>query len=410
MVIDLNRPDDWPLEHRCREFVELARTAGAEAVDVVVQRRRQPDPVYLIGRGKVADLAERVRRTAADLVIVEHDLSPGQARHLEDALEVGVLDRTQLILDIFAQRARTREGQLQVELAQLRYLLPRLAGKGTQLSRLGGGIGTRGPGETKLETDRRRMRRRIRDLVHELEEVRRHRRVLRRGRSRGPRPVIALVGYTNAGKSSMLQALTGSEARAEDRLFATLDPLSRLLILPGGTEAILIDTVGFIHNLPPQLVAAFSATLEEVVEADLLLHVVDASHPLAAEMADTVTGILRRLGAGDKPVVIALNKSDLVSQPPALPRMEAEAVVPTSAVTGQGLDALRAALAEVLNRQRRRLCLRIPYDRMEVLDLIHRSGQVTRTRYLESGIEVEAEVDPAAAGRIEARLDPTVSP
>ena len=404
VIVDFQRPGDWPLEYRCLELQELVRTAGAEAVGVVTQRRSRPDPAYFIGRGKLEEVAAQVAEAGADLVIFDHDLSPAQARNLEKALNTGVLDRTQLILDIFAQRARTREGKLQVELAQLRYLLPRLTGRGTELSRLGGGIGTRGPGETKLETDRRQVRRRIGELVQELEEVRRHRRVQRGRRGRSRVPVVALVGYTNAGKSTMLRALTGAETLVEDRLFATLDPLTRRLDLPGGTRALLTDTVGFIHNLPHQLVAAFSATLEEVVEADLLLHVVDASHPLAPEMVETVSKVLRDLGAGDKPVIIALNKADRIDGPPPLPDAAAEAVVVTSALTGEGLDALRQALEAALTRQRRRVRFSIPYDRLEVLDLIHRSGRVESARYAASGIEVVAELDPAAVGRVRARL------
>lgn len=403
--MDFQRPGDWPLEYRVEELKELARTAGAEAVGVVTQRRRRPDPAIFVGKGKLDELAALVGEAGADLVIFDHDLAPAQARNLEKVLEAGVLDRTQLILDIFAQRARTREGKVQVELAQLRYLLPRLTGRGTALSRLGGGIGTRGPGETKLETDRRRVRQRIRDLVQELEDIRRRRRVQRGRREQREIPVVALVGYTNAGKSTMLRALTGADTLVEDRLFATLDPLTRRLDLPGGTQALLTDTVGFIHDLPHQLVAAFSATLEEVVEADLLLHVVDASHPLAPEMVDTVMGVLSDLGAGDKPMVMALNKCDRLSQPaPPVPTAGAEAVVLTSAVTGRGLDQLVRAVEESLGRRRRRVQFWIPYDRLEVLDLIHRSGRVESTRYVDSGIEVVAELDGAAAGRIRARL------
>lgn len=302
--------DAWQIEDDLDELTQLARTAGATVCGRMTQARLQPDPRQYFGSGKVQELALLVQELGANMVIVNNDLSPNQQRNLEDIVGVKVLDRTELILDIFAQRANTKEGKLQVELAQLKYLYPRLIGKGLSLSRLGGGIGTRGPGETKLEVDRRRIRDRINLLERETERIRSYRDTQRRKRIFESLPVVALTGYTNSGKSTLLNALTKSEALVEDKLFATLDPATRRTVLPDNSPVLLTDTVGFIKKLPPDLVNAFGATLEEVTLADVILHVVDASHPGVMEHISSVHDILSELKAIDKPMITVLNKSD----------------------------------------------------------------------------------------------------
>ncbi|MBO8142663.1 MAG: GTPase HflX [Firmicutes bacterium] len=335
------------LDEDLDELAELVQSAGGSVAGRVVQRRARPVAATYIGKGKAAEVRDLVWETGADLVVVDDELSPAQARNLENLVEARVVDRTQLILDIFAQRARTKEGKLQVELAQLNYQLPRLAGAGTHLSRLGGGIGTRGPGETKLETDRRRIRRRIAEVRAELEDVRRTRAIQRAGRRRAGMPVVALVGYTNAGKSTLMNALTKAGVAAEDRLFATLDPTIRRVELTPGSEVLLADTVGFVRKLPHQLVAAFRATLEEVQEADVLLHVVDAAQAGADLRIEAVKGVLDELGVLGKPMVTAFNKLDKADDPDAV-RAWAAAVprgVAISARSGAGLKQLREVLA-----------------------------------------------------------------
>jgi len=385
------------------ELNRLARTAGAEVAGTVLQKRPRPDPAHFVGRGKAEELAALCSAAGAGLLIFDQDLSPAQARNLENVTGVRVLDRTQIILDIFARRARTREGKLQVELAQLNYVLPRLTGRGTELSRLGGGIGTRGPGETKLETDRRRIRQRIADLQREIAEVRRHRQLLRRARKVAPVPLVALVGYTNAGKSSLLNALTGAVVSVEDRLFATLDPTSRQLRLPTNEVVVLTDTVGFIRHLPHHLVAAFRATLEEVVEADLLLHVVDLSHPAHQAHITAVDGVLEELGAGGKPRLMVFNKTDLV-EPGELDLLGRNDVA-VSALTGAGLDTLRAAVADALSTWRTRERFLIPYSRTQLVALAYEHGRVLAEHHREDGVEIEVELPVAWARRIAARLE-----
>jgi GTP-binding protein HflX len=304
---------DPDADERFEELRELARTAGVEVVAEVRQSRPQPDPRYLIGQGKIQDLVVRAWQQGASLVIFDRDLSAGQVRHITDLVEERIVDRTQLILDIFAQHARTREGRLQVELAQLRYLLPRLVGKGESMSRLAGGIGGRGPGENKLEVDRRRVRERIRALERSLEDVARRRATQRAQRAREGLPILSIVGYTNAGKSTLLNALTHSEVLAEDKLFATLDPTSRRLRFPREREVLITDTVGFIRDLPPDLVAGFRATLEEINDADVLLHVADISSPALEAHLESVRGTLEALELDDKPQVLVLNKADRLS-------------------------------------------------------------------------------------------------
>jgi len=309
----------WSSQSSLEELAQLTLTAGANVVGRSIQRLERPTSAHYVGRGKVQELASLRHRLDYSTVIFDDELSPSQQRNLEDALEVKVLDRTALILDIFAQHARTREGALQVELAQHEYLLPRLAGQWTHLERLEGAIGTRGPGETQLETDRRLIRRRIQHLKQQIEEVRRQRALYRRRRARQGVSVISLVGYTNAGKSTLMRTLSGADVLVEDKLFATLDPVTRRVVLPHGGAFLLTDTVGFIQKLPTQLVAAFRATLEELSEASVLLHVVDITHPDAAEQAQTVEDTLIDLGLADKPCITVLNKADLICGPDGAP-------------------------------------------------------------------------------------------
>jgi len=336
----------WEAEDSLAELEQLARSAGARVADAILQERDRFDPRYLIGKGKALEIRQRC--AGIDLVILDEELSGSQQRNLEQLLGKRVVDRTGLILDIFAQRAQSREGKLQVELAQLDYLLPRLAGAWTHLERLGGGIGTRGPGETQLESDRRRIRTRLAKIRRDLEQVRRHRALLRRPRRKVPFPILALVGYTNAGKSSLLNALTHAGVVVQDQLFATLDPTLRRLSLPGNRVALLSDTVGFIRKLPHQLVAAFQATLEEIQEATVLLHVVDISHPHAQSQQQAVESVLAELGLVDRPTVLVFNKIDRLGRPPFAWRPGSGRVA-ISAKTGAGLDELRQEILHCLN-------------------------------------------------------------
>jgi len=332
------------------ELRELAVSAGARVVDEVIQHRRSPDPATYIGKGKADELKEAVVVEGADVVIFDDELSPSQSRNLEEILEAKVVDRTGLILDIFARRARTKEGQLQVELAQLSYRLTRLSGYSDYLSRLGGGIGTRGPGETKLEMDRRKIRHRIATLRRDIEGIRKHRQLHRERRRRDRLPMVSLVGYTNAGKSTLFRALSREETLVSDRLFSTLDTLIRRIQLGGSRQVLISDTVGFIRKLPHQLVSAFRATLEEVVEADLILHVVDLSDPEHAEKQRVVHEVLTEIGAGDHPRLTVYNKADLLGPHDPLPLLKSNEIV-VSAVTGEGLTELvQRILHEVVPR------------------------------------------------------------
>lgn len=376
------------MEDSLDELGALARTAGAEVVGALIQRMRHPDVATYIGRGRAQELSDTEKQMRFDLVIFDDELSPSQQRNLEKVLSARVLDRTALILDIFAQHARTREGHLQVELAQLEYRLPRLAGRGVGLSRqaggsrsagvggAGGAIGVRGPGETKLEIDRRRIRGRIAELREEIESVREQRKLHREQRMSQAIPVVVVVGYTNAGKSTLFNALTEAEVLAENKLFATLDPTTRHILLPGNAEALLTDTVGFIQKLPTRLVAAFRATLEEVVDADLLLEVVDASHENAIEQSETVSDVLKDLEVADKPRVTALNKIDLLDDSSELDTSLYPNAVPVSALQKNGLDALREKIAGVLAASMEPIEVLIPFDRGELVELFHRRGHV----------------------------------
>jgi GTPase len=341
------RVADLDFDASLEEFEELARSAGAEVAATLVQRRPRPDPATLVGGGKLEEIEGVIASTGADLVLFDHDLTPSQLRNLEAKLPCRVIDRTQLILDIFARHARTREGQLQVELAQLEYQLPRLAGRGKAMSQLGGGIGTRGPGETQLETDRRKINLRIDHVKEQLEAVRRIRRQQRQRREAVPVPVVALVGYTNAGKSTLFNALTEAGVLESSRMFATLDPKLRQLQLPSRRKILLSDTVGFIRNLPHTLVTSFRATLEEVERAELLLHVRDASSPMVDEQKAQVEGVLAELDVSKKPVIEVLNKIDLVSDEDGMP-MGAPGSIAVSGLKKLGLDHLLAAIDAAL--------------------------------------------------------------
>lgn len=391
------------------ELKSLAATAGAEVLDCILQARAELDAATLIGAGKVAEIGALVRASNTNLVIFDRDLSPTQQRNLEKAFGVKVLDRTQLILDIFASRARTREGQLQVELAQLNYLLPRLTGRGVEMSRLGGGIGTRGPGETQLETDRRKIYRRIRKIEIELEAVRAARQIQRRQRREAALPTLALVGYTNAGKSTLFNRLTGAGVVADARLFATLDPTVRRLMLPSRRQVLVSDTVGFIRGLPTTLVKAFRATLEEVREAAMLIHVVDLASAQAAAHTAQVEEVLRQIGAAAIPQVLALNKCDLLQPeeiPAAVARIRGQSAacapaVPISAQTGHGLAELLEAVDRGLSAdplvETRFL---FPPGEGAKARLVHEAARVTEVRYDDKGCLITAETPASLRQRL----------
>ena len=378
------------------ELAALLETAGGQTAAVVMQSKDSPDPRTFIGEGKVAEVKELVHAMDADMVIFDNSLSPSQQRVLSEELNVSVLDRSALILDIFAQRARTREGRLQVELAQYKYLLPRLTGMWKHLERQEGAIGTRGPGETQLETDRRHIRRKIQKLREELEQVRRVRATQRTRREKNEVPVVAIVGYTNAGKSTLLNRLTGADIPANNRLFDTLDTTTRTLEISDTCTVLLSDTVGFIRKLPHHLVEAFKATLEELSYADLLLHVIDASNPLWREQAAVVEQLIVELGAEQTPRIDVFNKCDKFTGD-ILPH--GADIVSISAKTGQGLDELLEKIGGRLDTGACRVVLRLPYDQGGVVDMLHRQAKVERVDYGEA-IEVEAVCTPVQLGRL----------
>ncbi len=380
------------------ELKALSEAAGARVVECILQERPTPDPAYFIGKGKAEELCFIQGAHDLNVVIFDDELSAGQQRNLENKIGCKILDRTQLILDIFAHRARTREGKLQVELAQLSYLLPRLAGKGTMLSRLGGGIGTRGPGETKLETDRRRIRNRIALLRRELERVGTHRQRHRVKRRSIPLPVVALVGYTNAGKSTLFNAMTDANTEESSRLFATLDPLLRRLTLPNGLGIVLSDTVGFVRKLPHDIVAAFRATLEEVREANLLLHVIDVSNPHWREQAAAVADVLKELEVQNTPLIEVYNKIDLLGGAESLHvKWEAKGPVPVSAREGRGLEGLITRIEKELESFSVQVELKIPYQSVELLARLHGQGRVTSEVYEHDGIKLTAQIPQSTA-------------
>ena len=389
-----------PPEESLEELAELAASAGAQIAETLLQSRPAPDAATLIGHGKVEEIAAAVRSGGADVVIFDQDLSPTQQRNLEKALDTKVIDRTQLILDIFASRARTREGRLQVELAQLNYLLPRLTGHGAEMSRLGGGIGTRGPGETQLETDRRRIACRIKKIADALEGVRAGRALHRRRRSAVPLATLALAGYTNAGKSTLFNRLTQAGVAVDARMFATLDPTVRPLTLPSRRRVLVSDTVGFIRNLPTTLVKAFRATLEEVTEAALVLHVVDASSPSAAEHTTHVLKVLAEIGAAEIPQLLIMNKMDRL--PAEAGRHSNTPGVAISALTGAGIDKLLAAIDQALPLDPIvRATFRLSAGDGASLALLHEFGQVLQKRYCGEYCELEAEIPESLQRRLQ---------
>lgn len=384
------RRSEESVRHSLDELIALAETAGVEVLHTAVQARDAIDSKWFIGKGKVMELREAAEQLEANTAIFDQELSGAQVRNLEQALDLKIIDRTQLILDIFAQRAKTREGFLQVELAQLSYLLPRLSGHGVNLSRLGGGIGTRGPGETKLETDRRHIRNRIHELRQSLQEVKRHRALHRERRKKTGVPQVALVGYTNAGKSTLLNRLAQADVLAEDQLFATLDPATRKVSLPNGQEIVLTDTVGFIQHLPHDLVAAFRATLEEVNEADLVLHVIDSASPMRERQMEVVEEVLRELGAQGKPGIAVFNKTDLLPEEQRDLLSAPGESIRISARSNADVEALKMAIQSRLTGGNR--TFRIPAGRGDLIALLYRVGEVLEQRTEEEAIRFEVRV------------------
>jgi GTP-binding protein HflX len=397
-------------ENSLKELAELARTAGSEVLDGLIQRRQTPDPATFIGRGKVEELRSVVVSTGADTVICDGELSPGQLRTLEEQVKVKVIDRTALILDIFAQHAKSKEGKAQVELAQLQYFLPRLRGWGEALSRQaggsarggGGGVGLRGPGETKIETDRRRIRARITKLKREIAAMRTIRETKRSGRRRHAVPSVVIAGYTNAGKSSLLNRLTGARALVEDALFATLDPTTRRARTDDGRVYTISDTVGFVRHLPHQLVEAFRSTLEEVVDADVLLHVVDGSHPQPEDQVRAVRAVLAELESQPDTELLVVNKVDAVDDETLLrlKRLWPDAVF-VSARTGEGLDTLRRTIEQLLPRPAVELEVLVPYDRGDIVARLHERGEVLETEHTAAGTRMRVRVSERFAARLE---------
>ena len=401
VLVGLSRGRDASeAEASLQELRRLADTAGAEAIETVLHRRDKPDPATFIGKGKAQEVRDIVRATGADTVIVDEELAPGQLRNLEEIFGCKVIDRTALIIDIFAQHAHSSEGKAQVELAQLNYFLPRLRGWGESMSRLGGGIGTRGPGETKLEVDRRRIRKRISKLRDDIEDLEKTRNTKRRERVRSRVPSVALVGYTNAGKSTLLNRLTTAGVVVEDRLFSTLDPTTRRLELPDGRPIVLTDTVGFVRKLPHQLVQAFRSTLDEVAEADLLLHVVDASAPDPRAHMDAVRTVLREIGADDVPELIVFNKADAADPDEATRLLQGHpGSVLLSAESGEGVDRLLEAVGERLREMTHVVELVVPYARGDVVAAVHRHGEVVSESHDADATRLWARIRPEDLGR-----------
>ena len=400
ILVGVSLADSDDAEQSLNELEELADTAGALCVGRILQKREQMHPATYLGRGKTEELKDLIWETRADGIICDDELSPSQIGNLRDELDVKIMDRTLLILDIFAARASTSEGKIQVELAQLRYRQSRLTGLGTSLSRLGGGIGTRGPGEKKLEMDRRLIKGRISQLAKELKEVKRHRQLTRESRAKSRIPVIAIVGYTNAGKSTLLNHLTGACILAEDKLFATLDPTTRNLKLPGGQEVLLSDTVGFIRKLPHHLIEAFKSTLEEAKYADLLLHVVDASNPQMDQQMHVVYETLRELEASDKPVITAFNKKDRFEGEYAPRDFQAERTAFISAKTGEGVEELLSCVEDVLREQKVEIEQIYPYSDAGKIQLIRKYGELEKEEYTQEGIYVRAYVPVDVYGKL----------
>jgi GTP-binding protein HflX len=398
------RPSSEPqfsAEESLNELRDLAISAGAEIAGEVLQHRDRPDPATLIGSGKLEEIAGAAASVSADLLLFDHDLTASQQRNIEKVVNARVIDRTQLILDIFATHARTREGQMQVELAQLEYLLPRLTGRGAEMSQLGGGIGTRGPGETQLETDRRKIFRRIRHVKQQLENVRRIRSQQRQRRESVPVATVALVGYTNAGKSTLFNALTNAAVLESPRMFATLDPTLRSVTLPSKRKILLSDTVGFIRNLPHTLVSSFRATLEEVQRAALVVHVSDASSPLSAEQDAQVDRVLAELGAGQKPALHVKNKTDLLPPKQRDSLRDDTRTVHVSAAKGAGLTTLLDRIDQALSEDAlSRVRLRVPQKEGKALALLEAGSRIYSRAYRDGAVELEAEIPESLARRV----------
>jgi GTP-binding protein HflX len=404
LLIGLETPEDskWDHAESLQELGELVKSAGGEVIDVAVQRRNAPTAPYYIGKGKAEELSILCGKERVGTVIFNDELSPAQSRNLEKLFERKILDRTQLILDIFAQRAKSREGKLQIELAQLQYLLPRLTGMWTHLSRQSGGIGTRGPGETQLEVDRRRVQEKIARLTRELVDVRQHRSTQRQGRLRQHWPIVSLVGYTNAGKSTLLNRMTSSDVYAADKLFATLDPTTRQFVLPNKQKILLTDTVGFLKQLPHHLIESFKATLEETAEADLLLHVVDLSHPLYEAQMEAVQIVLEELNAWGKQMVVVFNKIDRVENPALIEQVlrDHPGSVAISATTGEGMPELFSEIEHRIKAWLTRVKLVLPNHLTALLAELHRVGRVLDVSYRDDEIHLTAHVPPQLQGKI----------
>ena len=402
---------EFSAEESLEELRTLAGSAGAEIAGEFLQRRDRPDPATLIGRGKLEEIAGAAAAVSADLLLFDHDLTASQQRNIENVVHTRVIDRTQLILDIFARHARTREGQLQVELAQLDYMLPRLGGRGIEMSQLGGGIGTRGPGETQLETDRRKIYRRIRHVKQQLETVRRIRAQQRQRRESAPVATIALVGYTNAGKSTLFNALTQADVLASPKMFATLDPTIRAVTLPSRRKVLLSDTVGFIRNLPHTLVSAFRATLEEVQRATLILHVSDASSPLSAEQDAQVEKVLKELEADKKPRLRVMNKVDLLSASERDGRRDDAGTLHVSAARGIGITTLLDRIDETLEEDRpSRVHLRVPQKEGKILAVLEAKARIYSRKYRDGVVELEAEAPESVVRRVREWVVPESEP
>ena len=400
ILVGVSTGDNDDTRESLDELGDLVKTAGAEVVGKVIQNREAMHPGTYVGKGKIEEIKELLWELGATGIVCDDELSPAQLNNLTEMLETKVMDRTLVILDIFAGRASTSEGKIQVELAQLRYRQSQLTGAGRALSRLGGGIGTRGPGEKKLEMDRRLIRDRISQLNRELKDVKRHRELTREQRKRNKVPVVAIVGYTNAGKSTLLNTLTGAGVLEEDQLFATLDPTTRNLKLPGGQEILLTDTVGFIRKLPHHLIDAFRSTLEEAKYADIILHVVDASNPQMDEQMFVVYETLQRLGVMNKPVITAFNKMDRVGEHLLVRDFQADKIVQISAKTGENLEDLFTAIEDKLREDKIHIVRVFPYAESSKVQLIRKYGELLSEEFKEDGVHVEAYVPQEIYGRL----------
>lgn len=400
ILVGVSEQDGDDAEDSVAELAELVRTAGAVVVGTLIQKRELMHPGTYVGTGKVAEIAAMIAERGATGIVCDDELSPAQLKNLEQMLDTKVMDRTLIILDIFAARATTSEGKIQVELAQLKYRLSRLTGLGRSMSRLGGGIGTRGPGEKKLEMDRRLIHARISQLKAELAQVQKHRELIRSKRKKDQMVVAAIVGYTNAGKSTLLNTLTDAGVLEEDKLFATLDPTTRLLELPGGQNILLTDTVGFIRKLPHHLIEAFKSTLEEAKYADIIIHVVDASNPQKEKQMHVVYETLKDLGVKDQPILTLFNKQDRIENPEILKDMKADKTLKISAKTGQGLDDLKDELEKIL-RARSILLERVfPYEKAGLIQIVRAKGQLLEEEYRGDGIYVKAFVPAEIYGKV----------